>query len=195
MHPQVKEFNEYRSKMNDLILSKDNLVIKRLYNLDANTYAEGALPVKTKEMLGLVASMVLRCDDCIKYHLEKSFEAGVSRDVRNICGSQYCWRNHSNTSHPPRSRILGSITKQLMLFSEEEIASTIKKLIFGLTYKNISSENETLVESGILSSITITELAVELEKSFSVSISFMEINKENFNTLANIKNLILKKLA
>ena len=82
-----------------------------------------------------------------------------------------------------------------MLFSEEEIASTIKKLIFGLTYKNISSENETLVESGILSSITITELAVELEKSFSVSISFMEINKENFNTLANIKNLILKKLA
>ena len=82
-----------------------------------------------------------------------------------------------------------------MLFSEEEIASTIKKLIFGLTYKNISSENETLVESFILSSITITELAVELEKSFSVSISFMEINKENFNTLANIKNLILKKLA
>jgi len=78
MHPQVKEFNEYRSKMNDLILSKDNLVIKRLYNLDANTYAEGALPVKTKELLGLVASMVLRCDDCIKYHLEKSHEAGVS---------------------------------------------------------------------------------------------------------------------
>jgi AhpD family alkylhydroperoxidase len=78
MHSKVKEFNEYRSKMNNLILSKDNLVIKRLYNLDANTYAEGALPVKTKEMLGLVASMVLRCDDCIKYHLEKSCEAGVS---------------------------------------------------------------------------------------------------------------------
>lgn len=77
MHPQVKDFNEYRSKMNDLILSKDNLVIKRLYNLDSNTYAEGALPVKTKEMLGLVASMVLRCDDCIKYHLEKCKETGV----------------------------------------------------------------------------------------------------------------------
>jgi AhpD family alkylhydroperoxidase len=77
MHPDVKEFNEYRSKMNDLILSKDNLVIKRLYNLDSNTYAEGALPVKTKEMLGLVASMVLRCDDCIKYHLEKCKEEGV----------------------------------------------------------------------------------------------------------------------
>ena len=78
MNPKVKEFNDYRSKMNDLILSKDNLVIKRLYNLDSNTYAEGALPVKTKEMLGLVASMVLRCDDCIKYHLEKSFENGVT---------------------------------------------------------------------------------------------------------------------
>lgn len=77
MDPKVKEFNDYRAKMNDLILSKDNLVIKRLYNLDANTYSEGALPVKTKEMLGLVASMVLRCDDCIKYHLEKCHENGV----------------------------------------------------------------------------------------------------------------------
>lgn len=76
-HPEVEKFNEYRSKMNDLILSKDNLVIKRLYNLDSNTYAEGALPVRTKEMLGLVASMVLRCDDCIKYHLEKCKEQGV----------------------------------------------------------------------------------------------------------------------
>lgn len=77
MDAKVKEFNDYRAKMNDLILSKDNLVIKRLYNLDSNTYAEGALPVKTKEMLGLVASMVLRCDDCIKYHLEKCKENGV----------------------------------------------------------------------------------------------------------------------
>ncbi len=93
MNKQVKEFNEYRSKMNDLILSKDNLVIKRLYNLDANTYAAGAIDVKTKEMLGLVASMVLRCDDCIKYHLEKCFEAGTETDelyevfaVANIVG-------------------------------------------------------------------------------------------------------------
>ena len=67
----VKEFNEYRTKMNEKILASDNIVLKRLYNLDTNTYAEGALSVKTKEMLGLVASMVLRCDDCIKYHLEK----------------------------------------------------------------------------------------------------------------------------
>lgn len=89
----VEEFNDYRSRMNDLILSKDNLVIKRLYNLDSNAYAEGALPVKTKEMLGLVASMVLRCDDCIKYHLEKCKENGASTEevyevfaIANIVG-------------------------------------------------------------------------------------------------------------
>jgi AhpD family alkylhydroperoxidase len=75
---QVKEFNEYRAKMNEKILSADNVVLKRLFNLDTNTYAEGALPVKTKEMLGLVASMVLRCDDCIKYHLEKCKDNGVN---------------------------------------------------------------------------------------------------------------------
>lgn len=74
----VNEFNEYRSRMNQLILSKDNLVIKRLWNLDTNTYAAGALDVKTKELLGLVASMVLRCDDCIRYHLGKSHELNVS---------------------------------------------------------------------------------------------------------------------
>ena len=74
----VKEFNDYRSRMNDVILSKDNLVIKRLWNLDTNTYAEGALDVKTKELLGLVASMVLRCDDCIKYHLGKAYEQKIS---------------------------------------------------------------------------------------------------------------------
>jgi AhpD family alkylhydroperoxidase len=78
MSTAVKEFNEYRAKMNEKILSADNTVLKRLFNLDTNTYAEGALPVKTKELLGLVASMVLRCDDCIKYHLEKCKENGVS---------------------------------------------------------------------------------------------------------------------
>jgi len=79
--------------MNDVILSKDNLVIKRLWNLDTNTYAEGALDVKTKELLGLVASMVLRCDDCIKYHLGKCKDEGVSTEevfeifaVANIVG-------------------------------------------------------------------------------------------------------------
>lgn len=93
MSNQVKEFNEYRSKMNDVLMSKDNLVLKRLFNLDTNTYAAGALDVKTKEMLGLVASMVLRCDDCIKYHLGKCKEEGCSTEevyeifaVANIVG-------------------------------------------------------------------------------------------------------------
>jgi len=75
---QVQEFNDYRDKMNEVILGKQNKVINRLFNLDTNTYAEGALPVKTKEMLGLVASMVLRCDDCIKYHLGKCHEEGIT---------------------------------------------------------------------------------------------------------------------
>ena len=89
----VKEFNDYRTKMNEVILSKENLVIKRLWNLDTNTYAEGALDIKTKELLGLVASMVLRCDDCIKYHLGKSHELGITTEqmyevfaVANIVG-------------------------------------------------------------------------------------------------------------
>jgi AhpD family alkylhydroperoxidase len=93
MTDQVKEFNDYRSKMNDLLMSKDNLVLKRLFNLDTNTYAEGALSVKTKELLGLVASMVLRCDDCIKYHLGKCKEQGCTTEevyevfaVANIVG-------------------------------------------------------------------------------------------------------------
>lgn len=75
----VHDFNEYRSRMNDRILSEDNLVIKRFFNLDTNTYAEGTLPAKTKEMLGLVASMVLRCDDCVRYHLQECHQAGVKR--------------------------------------------------------------------------------------------------------------------
>ena len=90
---QIAEFNEYRGKMNEVILGKQNKVINRLFNLDTNTYMEGALSTKTKEMLGLVASMVLRCDDCIKYHLGKCHEQGISTDemyeifaVANIVG-------------------------------------------------------------------------------------------------------------
>ncbi|MGY8910836.1 MAG: carboxymuconolactone decarboxylase family protein, partial [Flavobacteriales bacterium] len=70
MPTNVKEFNEYRAKMNEKILASDNKVIKRIYNLDTNTFKAGHLPEKTKELLGLVASAVLRCDDCIAYHLE-----------------------------------------------------------------------------------------------------------------------------
>lgn len=93
MGNKVKEFNDYRAKMNEVILGKDNLVLKRLFNLDTQTYSEGALNVKTKEMLGLVASMVLRCDDCIKYHLEKCHQQGCTTEeiyeifaVANIVG-------------------------------------------------------------------------------------------------------------
>jgi AhpD family alkylhydroperoxidase len=75
----VNEFNEYRQQMNEKILAADNLVLKRLFNLDTNTYTEGALPTKTKEMIGLAASMVLRCDDCVRYHLEKCHQLGVSQ--------------------------------------------------------------------------------------------------------------------
>lgn len=78
MSNSVQEFNEYRAKMNEKILNADNLVLKRLFNLDTQTYAEGALSTQTKEMLGLVASLVLRCDDCVKYHLEKCHEQGVN---------------------------------------------------------------------------------------------------------------------
>ena len=93
MDNSIQEFNDYRQKMNDVILSKDNLVLKRLWNLDTNTYDDGALDKKTKEMLGLVASMVLRRDDCIKYHLQKCHELGLSTNevyeifaVANIVG-------------------------------------------------------------------------------------------------------------
>src|SRR3984957_20012075 len=89
----IKEFESYRTKMNDRIMETANTNIKRFFALDTTTYAEGALPVKTKEMLGLVASMVLRCDDCIKYHLGKCHEEGINTEemyeifaVANIVG-------------------------------------------------------------------------------------------------------------
>ena len=80
MPNSVTEFNDYRSKMNDKILADNNKVIKRIFNLDTNAYTEGALDVKTKELLGLVASAVLRCDDCVKYHLETSYKLGLTKD-------------------------------------------------------------------------------------------------------------------
>lgn len=80
MSNQVKEFNEYRSKMNEKLLADNNKIVKRIFNLDTNAYAEGALDVKTKELLGLVASTVLRCDDCIKYHLETSHKEGITKE-------------------------------------------------------------------------------------------------------------------
>lgn len=75
----LMDFRGYRCRMDVKILSSDSMVIKRIFNIDNNAYIEGVLPSKTKEMLGLVASMVLRCDDCIKYHLEKCFQLKISR--------------------------------------------------------------------------------------------------------------------
>ncbi len=80
MTDMVKEFNDYRARMNDRILSEENLVVKRFFNLDTNTYKAGAIDAKTKEMLGLVASMVLRCDDCIRYHVQEGHSAGVTKE-------------------------------------------------------------------------------------------------------------------
>lgn len=75
----IEEFNNYRSKMNERILASNNKIIKRIFNLDTNAFESGALPMKTKELIGLSTSMVLRCDDCVKYHLGKCHELGASR--------------------------------------------------------------------------------------------------------------------
>lgn len=75
---KVDEFNDYRARMNDKILGSNNKILKRIFNLDTNAFAEGAIDKKTKEMIGLSSSMVLRCDDCIRYHLGKCFEEGVT---------------------------------------------------------------------------------------------------------------------
>ena len=78
MDTRLDEFNAYREKMNERIVELDHLGIKRFFNLDTAAYRDGALSGKTKELLGLVASMVLRCNDCIDYHLLQCIEAGFS---------------------------------------------------------------------------------------------------------------------
>jgi len=77
---RLDEFTEFRQRMNQRILAEPNQVVRRFFALDTQTYQAGALDVKTKELLGLVASMVLRCDDCISYHVAQCKEAGVSRE-------------------------------------------------------------------------------------------------------------------
>ena len=93
----VQEFNDYRAKMNEKILAQDNKVINRFWSLDGQTYKDGAIDVKTKEMLGLVSSMVLRCDDCIRYHLGKCHELGITTEqifeiyaIANLVGGSIC---------------------------------------------------------------------------------------------------------
>ena len=77
---RVRAFTEFRKRMNERILAEPNQVVRRFFALDTQTYQAGALDVKTKELLGLVASLVLRCDDCISYHVAQCREAGVSRE-------------------------------------------------------------------------------------------------------------------
>lgn len=76
----VEEFNAYRSKMNEKMLADNNKIVKRIFNLDTNTYAEGALTKRTKELLGLGNSLVLRCDDCVKYHMEECHKLGFTKE-------------------------------------------------------------------------------------------------------------------
>ncbi|MBT8189100.1 MAG: carboxymuconolactone decarboxylase family protein [Bacteroidia bacterium] len=94
---KVQEFNSYREKMNERIMAQDNKVLKRFFSLDNQAYAEGALSEKTKELLGLVASLVLRCDDCISYHLGTCHELGVTTNevfevfsIANLVGGSIC---------------------------------------------------------------------------------------------------------
>ena len=77
---EIRQFNLYRDGMNEIILSEAPMEVKRFFSLDSQAYRDGALSAKTKELLGLVASMVLRCDDCITYHLQQCVNAGFSDD-------------------------------------------------------------------------------------------------------------------
>jgi AhpD family alkylhydroperoxidase len=77
---RIDDFNDFRTKMNEKILAADNRAIKRFFGVDTLTYEAGALDTRTKEMLGLCASTVLRCDDCITYHILKCKDLGVSND-------------------------------------------------------------------------------------------------------------------
>jgi AhpD family alkylhydroperoxidase len=93
----IAEFDDYRSKMNERILGQNNKVLNRFFSLDNQAYQDGALSEKTKELLGLVASMVLRCDDCIKYHLGTCHRLGVTTDevyevfsIANLVGGSIC---------------------------------------------------------------------------------------------------------
>ena len=94
---KVEAFNQYRAKMNERIFEQDNKVLKRFFSLDNQTYQEGALDKKTKELLGLVASIVLRCDDCIAYHLGIAHELDCTTDeifevfsIANMVGGSIC---------------------------------------------------------------------------------------------------------
>ena len=75
---EIEEFNKEREFLNDLVMKYSGTNIKRFYNLDSAVYVDGALPKKTKELIGLVSSLVLRCDDCVKFHLNQCRSEGVN---------------------------------------------------------------------------------------------------------------------
>ena len=77
---RLAEFTQFRQRMNERILAEPTQVVRRFFALDTQTYQAGALDVKTKELMGLTASMVLRCDDCISYHVAQCLDAGVTRE-------------------------------------------------------------------------------------------------------------------
>ena len=94
---KVQEFNDYRTGMNEKMFAQNHKQLNRFFRLDTDTYKDGALDVKTKELMGLVASMVLRCDDCIAYHLGTCFEIGITTEeifdvfmVANLVGGSIC---------------------------------------------------------------------------------------------------------
>lgn len=97
MPNQVEEFNDYRSRMNEKLPGADNKVIKRIFNLDTNAYRPGAPDTWPRELPGLVASAVLRCDDCVNYHLESCRKEGAARDevletlaIATLVGGHHC---------------------------------------------------------------------------------------------------------
>jgi AhpD family alkylhydroperoxidase len=78
MSEKIKNFQDFRNRMNERILDSGNLEIKRFFALDKNAYKPGALTPETKELLGLVASLVLRCNDCVTFHMLRCVELGLS---------------------------------------------------------------------------------------------------------------------
>jgi hypothetical protein len=111
----VEDFNTYRSQMNEKIMASDNLIIKRIFNLDTNAYQEGALSVEVKEMLGLACSMVLRCDDCVK-----------CPNSRNFFNCYFDWRNNCGATPAPRRRILGGTGR--IIFACQTLARKPKRI-------------------------------------------------------------------
>jgi ribonuclease HI len=78
--PLARKFIDTRRGLNETVSAADNFLVKRFYNIDHNTYLEGAVPAKYKELMGLAVSAALRCDDCINYHIVQSYRLGATRD-------------------------------------------------------------------------------------------------------------------